>query len=100
MKTKYTLDYFIAKFEAIPRNKWCTGAFDDELNRRCALGHCGHLSGFSTEVSEALEKLVPGSIVRVNDGAFEYRKLGKHPKTRILRYLRQLKREAEKRGNQ
>jgi hypothetical protein len=37
---KYTVDYFIQKFEAIPEDKWTTGTFmNTVLKNRCALGH-------------------------------------------------------------
>lgn len=37
---EYNVEYFIAKFEAIPENKWCVGALQDH-DRCCAQGHCG-----------------------------------------------------------
>lgn len=44
MSTKFTTEYFIAKFEAIPDEKWAVGRFFLEENPecRCALGHCGY----------------------------------------------------------
>lgn len=42
MSTIYTKEYFIAKFEAIPEERWLENAFSDaEMKRRCALGFCG-----------------------------------------------------------
>lgn len=42
MSTIYTKEYFIAKFEAIPDERWIENAFaDDTMKCRCALGHCG-----------------------------------------------------------
>jgi len=38
--TRYTIDYFINKFSAIPEELWCTGDFQDG-NKFCAQGHCG-----------------------------------------------------------
>jgi hypothetical protein len=41
-KKFYTVDYFIAKFEAIPNEKWTTGLYVDRWGQAsCALGHCG-----------------------------------------------------------
>ena len=40
METKYTVDYFIKTFEAIPENKWTTAYFVED-DKRCAAGHCG-----------------------------------------------------------
>ena len=36
---KYTIDYFINKFEAIPEDEFCVGHFKSEDGRRCFLGH-------------------------------------------------------------
>lgn len=37
---KFDVDYFIAKFTAIPDEKWCRYHLLDQ-GRSCALGHCG-----------------------------------------------------------
>ena len=37
---KYDIDYFIAKFSAIPEEKWCTGKFMNDTGQCCALGFC------------------------------------------------------------
>ncbi len=37
---KYTIDYFIKKFEAIPEELWCTGQLTIN-GKHCALGHTG-----------------------------------------------------------
>lgn len=40
--TRYDVDYFIAKFEAIPEKAWKTGCAGERGDdRHCALGHCG-----------------------------------------------------------
>jgi len=41
METNYTVDYFIKKFEAIPEDKWCEGAWSNSKGANCANGHCG-----------------------------------------------------------
>jgi hypothetical protein len=38
---KYTVDYFIKKFEAIPEGLWNIGAYHSLDGKSCALGHCG-----------------------------------------------------------
>lgn len=47
---KYTIDYFIQKFNNIPDEKWCVGTFTEDSskflglitsNKYCAQGHCG-----------------------------------------------------------
>jgi hypothetical protein len=50
----YDVDYFIKKFEAIPEELFCIGAFKDGA-KRCTNGHCGMLSEF--EVTPELEQL-------------------------------------------
>jgi len=37
---KYDVDYFIAKYESIPEDRWCTAKFNVG-NSSCALGHLG-----------------------------------------------------------
>jgi hypothetical protein len=40
MENKFTVDYFIKKFEAIPEEKWCTYNRINHHFQRCAHGHC------------------------------------------------------------
>lgn len=97
-KSKYDVDYFIKKFSAIPRSKWCTNSYM-KAERRCAFGHCGR--GFVwvggahvfTDTWEAisLEKIVvDGSVASINDGK-DPRFPQKTPKGRILAALRRIK---------
>lgn len=88
----YDVDYFIKKFEAIPDSKWCVGNLEDRQCRHCALGHCGETGYGMTIEGEALYWLLP-TVDRINDG--ETFGKGKHPRTRILNALRDLKRKAE-----
>lgn len=37
---KYTVDYFIGKFEAIPEDQWAVDTFN-RGGRKCVNGHCG-----------------------------------------------------------
>lgn len=39
-ETDYNVDYFIAKFEAIPELNWVSGFFGNH-DKHCANGHCG-----------------------------------------------------------
>lgn len=103
MKSKYTIDYFISKFESIPEDKWTTGIYQDEEDRFCVLGHCGFRSTiddsnyFCTEINEegdALIKLMSPffpSPPLINDGQGDYINLGKTPKARILNALNKIK---------
>lgn len=43
MNTKYNVDYFIKKFNAIPSKNWGTKQYK-KGNRFCAMGHCGVFS--------------------------------------------------------
>jgi len=90
---KYDIHYFIAKFEAIPDNKWCVEKFTDEKGRCCALGHCGVRGSntmfcISTKQGEALKKILPDGVTSINDGVFKGEFKGKTPKARILEALR------------
>lgn len=38
---EYTVEFFIAKFEAIPENNWCEHYLEDDDDKHCAQGHCG-----------------------------------------------------------
>lgn len=45
---EYDVDYFIKKFEAIPRENWCKGtlqrkvhSLSEDIVQHCVLGHCG-----------------------------------------------------------
>lgn len=86
---KYTIDYFIKKFEAIPEEKWTVGQYSDNENNHCALGHCG-ARGFDivttteTEESIALRKLFERYGQRVADVNDNYTLFRSTPKSRIL----------------
>lgn len=91
-KTTHDADYFIAKFEAIPEEQWCTGRLRDNSGRCCASGHCGRDDPLvPTEESTALAIVlrrwdVPG----INDGDYaQYPQ--PTPKQRILAALRDIK---------
>lgn len=96
--SKYTVDYFIEKFSRIPKNRWTVNEFRNSKGQRCALGHCGETS-VRTPESLALHNLfvdfnafdLDFRPMLVNDGDGKYCKLGKHPRTRILRALRMIK---------
>lgn len=97
---KYTIDYFIKKFTKIPNSKWTVGDFIDSSGKSCALGHCGWCYGnYETEEGLALIDLfsVSGisSVAQLNDGGGSYNTYGKTPRTRILRALKNLKKEVK-----
>lgn len=94
---KYTVDYFIKKFKAIPSNKWTTGQYK-KANKYCAYGHCGFKlnSGgheIYTDEGTALYELFNRYnllIHEVNDG--DVKKYSqKNPKARILAALKDIK---------
>lgn len=88
---KYTPEYFIAKFEAIPEEKWCMGKYR-HAGRSCALGHCG-ARPFSpwSEEAQALYQLVKdgtgNSVTSINDSYHYYSDLGDTPKERVINAL-------------
>lgn len=94
---KYDIDYFIKKFEAILEHKWHVGDFSKEEGTSfCALGHCGMRNGFKDLTNEALELNnmfldLNTSVGNVNDDFEECAtQYGKHPKTRILNFLKMI----------
>jgi len=97
--TKYTKEYFIKKFEAIPDELWYVGKYTnpENPNCHCALGHCGESAPFSygrTEESEALRNLSSSprwNISTINDNVgFMVNYQGSTPKDRILNALKAL----------
>lgn len=92
---KYTKEYFIKKFEAIPEEKWCVEYFTAKYDKKChcALGHCGetpnHIPPMARKLRELFDK--KASVVSINDNKTgEYNHLGSTPKQRILNFLKQL----------
>ena len=89
--TKYTINYFIEKFEKIPDNMWATDWYEDG-ERKCALGWCGatEKDGIPsyTEESMALANIFGvGMISKINDG-YEPFLNQETPKSRILAALK------------
>lgn len=64
MKTKYTANYFLKKFNAIPEEKWTTGSYSRSTGgKKCALGHCRETVDRSTMESRALRALFYRALV-------------------------------------
>lgn len=95
MSTTYDKAYFIAKFEAIPEDKWCVNTFTDGDGRCCAQGHCGDRSHIvAPPECMALKSLLFGEfdgtvVSAVNDGN-DPRYQQPTPKARILAALRDM----------
>lgn len=90
---EFTVEYFIAKFEAIPEEKWCTRFFEQQ-GQRCALGHCGMTDVGSTDEAGALINLfgtVGMSVTEINDDHPVMK--GPTPKQRVLAALRDLQKK-------
>lgn len=100
MSTKYDVDYFIAKFEAIPEAEIGSGA----LFNHCALWHCGSEYSKMTPEALALTELFKPRVLEVrpsclddeiiyhvNDGHFFGSDGPPSPKQRILTLLRDIK---------
>lgn len=91
----YNIDYFIAKFEAIPEEKWTVNTFSGEEGKRCALGHCGEDEVSRTEESNALCRIADyNMLIMINDDTTNRIGYGRHPKYRIVNYLKSLKRSS------
>lgn len=92
----YDASYFIAKFEAIPEDRWCRGMFI-KGNQCCAYGHAGKKGSYDdTPESIALRRIddtkdpIGSGLVGVNDGISE-RYPQPAPKQRVLAWLRDAK---------
>lgn len=92
---KYTVDYFINKFKNIPRNKWCISDYTDGYGKFCALGHCGENVRERTDESKVLHEFLSHNTIDINDGTHPHYKQ-KHPRTRILAALREVKKRSGK----
>lgn len=59
MRSRYTVDYFIKKFEAIPDANWIVDTYYDwKTEACCVLGHCGvRLIGQTLKKSEEADVL-------------------------------------------
>ncbi len=117
---KFTVDYFIKKFKAIPRYHWTCGAFQESkyegrVVMACALGHCGVTGANNNEYTPEATALLNlmrdklgAHVICVNDcddskeftrstggmnprEAVCYVNKGKHPRTRVLNALKTIK---------
>lgn len=95
MSANYNVDYFINKFQAIPEEKWISGAFINAKGNCCALGHCG-ARGNGNKNNEELNALLIISasahscMDTINDGQCNsYRQ--ETPKKRVLAFLMDIK---------
>jgi hypothetical protein len=106
----YTIPYFIEYFSSIPDHQWCTNDLQKQgTKQHCAIGHAlrrGKSSYRVTRTSvylreEALVKIFGSwnNIAYVNDAQGIFSSLGKTPRGRILRALRNLKRTGNLLGN-
>ena len=114
-KSKFTADYFIKKFSAIPAKQWISGELGhDAEGPHCALGHLGVTSECkahenpeakalgdilapvyqtaTTTTDEKMKNIKAGSIVPgINDDDEGIYYSGKTPKQRILNALKKAK---------
>ena len=91
----YDKAFFIAKFEAIPDDQWCSGSGLGDNGERCALTHCS-VAGAQSVMGAALADLFPDTsdgglltIAAINDGLYPRYKQAT-PKARVLAALRDL----------
>lgn len=99
---KYTVDYFLRKFDAIPDDKWAVSVFT-KSGKSCALGHCGVTLKNNTREGTALSSIFSNwcmLVTCVNDGRDHSivpgllggarnkpKELGSTPKERIMNAL-------------
>lgn len=95
--TTYDVDYFIAKFEAIPEEKWSIGSGNKYT--KCAMMHCGvKISANSNYIyNDEISALITlfrtidgGSVISINDG-WDDSYTQPTPKQRILAALHDIK---------
>jgi hypothetical protein len=98
----YTTNYFINFFKNIPDHRWITHRYHRTGTvQKCALGHAYSDLRASPDTTpntnrmtarvRALDRVI-GSPANINDGQYDFKKLGKTPRGRILRALRNKKR--------
>lgn len=95
IKKLETLDDFIKFYQKIPANKWLI-MYYHESGKRCAIGHLLERDNVTCEdyspSYRRLRELIDRSISIINDCyQDEDIKLGKTPKTRVINYLKQVK---------
>jgi hypothetical protein len=101
MHKGYTLNYFINYFSSIPDHQWCTGSEQLEIYgkptvQHCALGHARRNARTTLERTNkscfarvtALEHFLDGNTADINDDGASFGHLGKTPRGRILKALR------------
>jgi hypothetical protein len=89
METKFTVDYFINKFNAISEDLWIQNVYSRGY-RHCALGHCKLDVGIHSDEADALEDFLDNRTAEINDNRHEHYTQG-HPKERILAALNDVK---------
>lgn len=110
---KYTVDYFIKKFEAIPEEMWISGIFFQN-GKSCANDHCGmRLNLLEQEIitteAQGLQKVFSALPINVTDPSYGYSEKAVHvnngwsneykqptPKQRILAALYDIKKMQSK----
>lgn len=93
---KINARYFIAKFEAIPEDEWCTGVYR-QAGQCDALGHCYAGVRCWTSGADALTSIfeaaanvgaIPNSVViACNDGDGQWVDYESSPKRRMIKAL-------------
>lgn len=87
MSTTYDKAYFIAKFSAIPDERWCVG-LQGPNNTACAYDHCRRFGVEPDELRTLLDR-ISARASYVNDG-LDSRYPQPTPKARILAALADL----------
>jgi hypothetical protein len=96
MNPTYDVQYFINKFEAIPKELWnADGSYVNKDNPecKCALGHCvftDYSIGTRLEEGKALIAMIENCVTDINDGDDD-RYQQPPPKQRVLAALNDVK---------
>lgn len=100
--SKYTVDYFLTKFTAIPEDKWCQNEYKNAAGQHCAFGLCGASNTIFgpasfPEEAKALDAMfnrhLGVSVPNLNDGHI-MRFTQATPKQRILAGLKEIKNQS------
>ncbi len=98
---KYTIGYFIKKFEDIPDDMWSVNGNVDRYGRKDVFGHCGTNPRVITPEGDAIMEILSEKepnpfksvfiCAMINDGEGFAASLGKTPKERVLNRLKELR---------
>ena len=87
---RYSVQWFINKFKAIPRNRWTTGALKRDDGAKCLLGHCGVQRDYNpTRQAILLHRILfPKAPRYLNSDLYDVNDRVADPKAAVIRRLK------------